>query len=64
MAITNVDKPSGGITTNADKATNYETWNSNTTTWNTETRTWDSMGSTSTNADRPSTTLTNIDRPV
>ena len=40
-----------------------ETWDSNTTTWDTEVRTWDEMGTIWDNTSKPSTSITNINKP-
>lgn len=63
MPITNTSKPTQGTLTQPDRVVSYETWNSNVTTWDTETRTWDEMGSTMTNVARPSSVITNINKP-
>lgn len=63
MAISNTAKPNTSIL-NASKVVNYETWDTNTTTWDTETRTWNEMGTTWTNASKPSTSITNTNKPA
>jgi hypothetical protein len=62
MSITNTDRPTGTIT-NSNKVVDYETWDTNTTTWDTETRTWDEMQSTWDNVAKPTTAITNSDKP-
>jgi hypothetical protein len=64
MTITNLDKPTQGTMTQADRVVSYETWNSNITTWNTETRTWDEMGATMTNTPKVTSVITNLDKPA
>ena len=63
MSITNVSRPSTSLTNTDNRPVNYETWDSNTTTWDTEVRTWDEMGAIWDNTDKPSTSITNINRP-
>lgn len=64
MAITNISKPSSPTITGITKVLNYITWNTNTTTWNTETRTWNEMQTNMTGTTKPTTTITNLAKPV
>jgi len=63
MSITNIDKPTTSIANSEIRVVSYETWDSNTTTWDTETRTWDEMGAIWDNTTKPSTSITNINKP-
>jgi len=63
MSITQTAKPSSSNLTNSAKVVSYETFDTNTTTFDTETRTFDEMGTTMTNTVRPTTSITNTNKP-
>lgn len=62
MAIVNTSKPTTTLS-NSAKVFSYETWDSNTTTWDTEVRTWDEMGAIMDNTNKPTTSITNTNKP-
>jgi len=59
----NTTKPSTSLI-NASKVSFGETWATIPTTWLSETRTWLATGSLFTNPSKPSTTFSNIAKPV
>lgn len=63
MSITNTSKPSTTLT-NTDRIGGAETWATITSTWATETRTWLDTGSLFDGFSKPTTSLTNISKPV
>jgi hypothetical protein len=60
--ITNTDRPTTTIT-NTTRVPSGETWAIITTTWAAETRTWAESGSFITPTARPTTVITNLDKP-
>jgi hypothetical protein len=57
--------PAGtGIFTNTDKVNFAELWSTITTTYASEVRTWDATGSLFSNTAKPTTTFSNISKPV
>lgn len=62
MAITNVSKPSTSLVNTAQPDRGI-TWNTITTTWATETNTWDSVSALFENSTRPTTSITNTNKP-
>ena len=63
MALTNTAKPTTSLT-NTTKVINSEKWATIVTTWASEVRTWAEMISTWDNESKPSTTFTNVSKPV
>lgn len=63
MPLVNVSKPTAAIT-NSTKVSFAELWSTITTTWASEPRTWDATGSLFTNPSKPTTTLSNLAKPV
>jgi hypothetical protein len=62
MSITNVSKPSTSLV-NTTRPQQGETWNTNSNTWDGETRTWDASGTLWTNGTKPTTLITNTNKP-
>ena len=58
----NESRPNSSIA-NATKVLGGETWDSNPNTWNEETRTLDESGTLWANEGKPTTTLTNTNKP-
>ena len=58
----NQSKPTTSVT-NPDKVVQYDTFGTLTTTFDTETRTFDQMATTCTNGTRPTTSITNTNKP-
>ena len=63
MSLINTSKPTTALT-NATKASFAELWSTITSTWASETRTWDMTGSLFTNPSKPTTTFSNVSKPV
>ena len=63
MSITNISKPTTSLT-NTERIASYETWASITSTWSSESRTWDEMGSLMDGFAKPTTFITNINKPT
>jgi hypothetical protein len=63
MAITNVSKPVTVLANNM-KVSIGETWATITTTWATETRTWLAVSQLFTNTTKPTTSITNTNKPA
>jgi len=61
--ITNISKPVTSLV-NAAKVSFAELWSTITTTWASETRTWDECISLFDNSSKPTTSITNISKPV
>ena len=62
MSITNQAKPSTSLT-NATKVSVGETWDTWTTAWEDETRTWDELSKLIDNTSKPTTSISNVNKP-
>jgi len=61
--ITNLSKPTT-VLTSPTRVVSYETFDTNTTTFDTETRTFDEMGTIWAGTARPTTSITNVNKPA